>query len=226
MKSFFVPEEPVVHIGIIDKKGDQMWNGVQTGNEGMSDHWNRQAGQQLSLVTYTNADEVELLLNGRSLGKKQNKTKDPKVRNQIRWNGIAYEPGVLEAVAYNNNKVVARHKIETTGEAVRLSADADNTRWIADGQDLQHISVVALDKKGRRVQTTDENVTFSISGDARIVGVVNGDINSDEMMVGNKRRLYNGTCTVILRAGRTAGKVTLTASSPSLKMVTVKLETR
>ena len=170
--------------------------------------------------------EVELLLNGKSVGKKQNKTKDPKVRNQIRWNGIAYEPGVLEAVAYNNNKVVARPRIETTGEAVRLSADADNTQWRADGEDLQHVRVVALDKKGRRVQTTDENVTFSISGDARIVGVVNGDINSDEMMVGNQRRLYNGSCTVILRAGRTPGKVTLTATSPSLKMVTVKLETR
>jgi beta-galactosidase len=91
---------------------------------------------------------------------------------------------------------------------------------------LQHVRVVALDKKGRRVQTTDQEVTFNISGDARIVGVVNGDINSDEMMVGNKRRLYNGTCTVILRAGRTAGKVTLTATAGKMKPVTVKLQTQ
>ena len=189
---------------MIDRKGDQMWNGVQTGNDGMSDHWNRVEGQKLSLITYTNADEVELLLNGKSLGRKSNDVKNAKLRNQIRWNDIAYEPGTLEAVAYKGGKVVARHRIETTGEAVRLSADADNAQWRADGQDLQHVRVVALDKKGRRVQTTDQEVTFSVSGDARIVGVVNGDINSDEMMVGNQRRLYNGTCTVILggRGGR------------------------
>jgi len=85
---------------------------------------------------------------------------------------------------------------------------------------------VALDKKGRPVQTTDQEVTFSISGDARIVGVVNGDINSDEMLVGNKRKLYNGTCTVILRAGRTPGKVTLTVTTDQMKPVTLKLQTQ
>jgi len=226
MKSFFLPDEPVVHIGVIDRKGDQMWNGVQTGNDGMSDHWNRIEGQKLSLVTYTNGDEVELLLNGKRLGRKSNDTKNAKLRNQIRWDDIAYEPGTLEAVAYKGGKAVARHKIETTGEAVRLTAAPDIAQWRADGQDLQHVRVVALDKKGRRVQTTDREVTFSVSGDARIVGVVGGDINSDEMMVGNSRRLYNGTCTVILRAGRTAGKVTLTAAADGLKPVTLKLQTQ
>ena len=226
MKSFFLPDEPVVHIGVIDRKGDQMWNGVQTGNDGMSDHWNRMEGQKLSLVTYTNGEEVELLLNGKSLGRKTNDTKNAKMRNQIRWDNIAYEPGTLEAVAYKGGKAVARHKIETTGEVVKLTAAADAAPWRADGQDLQHVRVVALDKKGRRVQTTDQEVTFNVSGDARIVGVVNGDINSDEMMVGNKRRLYNGACTVILRAGRTAGKVTLTATAPGLKPVAVKLQTQ
>ncbi|MCR5199423.1 MAG: glycoside hydrolase family 2 protein, partial [Prevotella sp.] len=68
MRSFFLPDEPLVHIAIIDKKGDVMWNGVQTGNDGMSDHWNRAEGSKVQLITYTNADEVELLLNGRSLG--------------------------------------------------------------------------------------------------------------------------------------------------------------
>lgn len=225
MKSFFCPDEPVVHIAVIDKKGDAMWNGVQTGNDGMSDHWNRVSGQKLSLVTYTNADEVELLLNGRSLGKKQN-TRDPKMRNQIRWNGVEYQPGTLEAIARTGGKVVARHKIETTGEATRLAAEADNAAWKADGLDLQHVRVQAFDKKGRRVQTVDGEVTFRVDGDARIVGVVNGDINSNEMTVGDRRSLYNGACTVILRAGRTAGPVTLTATAPGLKPATLKLATK
>ena len=225
MKSFFKADEPVVHIAIIDKKGDQMWNGVQTGNDGMSDHWNRVAGQKLSLITYTNADEVELLLNGKSLGKKQNDVKSPKMRNQIRWNDIEYQPGTLEAVARTAGKVVARHKIETTGEAVKLAAEADNSAWKADGQDLQHVRIVALDKKGRRVQTTAQEVTFSVEGNAEIVGVINGDIFSHEMTVGNKRSLYNGSCTVILRSSREAGPVTLTATAPNLKTVKLKLNT-
>jgi len=202
-----------------------MWNGVQTGNDGMSDHWNRVAGQKLSLYTYTNAEEVELLLNGRSIGTKQN-PKDAKHRNQIRWDGIEYQPGYLEAVARTGGKVVARHRIETTKEATRLTAEPDNAEWLADGMDLQHIRIVAVDRKGRRVQTATDKVTFAVEGDAQIVGVINGDINSDELTVGQQRMLYKGTCTVILRAGRKPGKLTLTATAPGLKSVTLKLQTR
>ena len=238
MKSILKPDEPVVHIAVIDKKGDQMWNGVQTGNDGMSDHWNRVEGQKLSLVTYTNADEVELLLNGKSLGKKSNPKGDPKQRNQIRWNGIDYQPGSLEAIARTDGKIVARHKIETTGNAVKLMAEPDlsavNSKsakgnmdnWLADGYDLQHVRITAVDKKGRKVQTTDQEVTFAVEGNAQIVAVVNGDINSEEMLVGNTRRLFNGTCTVILRSTREPGNVTLTATAQGMKPVKLVMATR
>ena len=131
MRSFFVPDEPMVHIAVIDSKGDMMWNGVQTGNDGMSDHWNRQPGKNVQLITYTNADEVELRLNGKSLGRKKNPKYDPKHRNQIRWDNITYADGTLLAIAYNNGKDVAHHQIQTSGKAVRLSALADNIEWKA-----------------------------------------------------------------------------------------------
>jgi len=233
MKSFFCPEEPVVHIAVIDKKGDQMWNGVQTGNDGMSDHWNR--GSQstthssnlspLTIITYTNAEEVELVLNGKSLGKRQNDVNNAKMRNQIRWNDISYEPGKLVAIARTNGKEVARHQIETTDKTAKLLAEPDNSSWKADGMDLQHVRIVAVDKKGRRVQTENAEVTFAVEGNAQIVGVINGDIYSDELTVGNQRRLYNGTCTVILRSTRQSGPVVLTASASNLKPVKVKLTT-
>jgi beta-galactosidase len=225
MKSFLKPDEPVVHIAVIEKKGDIMWNGVQTGNDGMSDHWNRTEGQVLSLVTYTNAEEVELILNGKSLGTQSNNIADPKVRNQIRWNNVVFEPGYIEAVARTAGKVVARHRIETTGKPAALVAQADNDRWQADGVDLQHIDVRIVDDKGRIIQTIDDEVTFEVEGDARIVGVINGYIASNEMTVGNKRRLFNGHCTVILRAGRKPGKVTLSATVDGLKTTKVKLQT-
>ena len=226
MKSFFKPQEPLVHIAVIDSKNEIMWNGVQTGNDGMSDHWNRQPGSEINLVTYTNADEVELLLNGKSLGRKQNPVSDPKQRNQIKWDGIHYADGRLEAVAYQNGKAVARHKIETTGKAVRLIATPEDSNWAADGTDLMHVRIHAVDSKGRRVPMAQDELTFEVEGDARIVAVSSGDHNSDELNVTNHRRLYNGSALVILRSGKTAGKVTLKTSANAFKTVTTKLETR
>ena len=226
MKSFFMPEEPLVHIAVIDSKNDVMWNGVQTGNDGMSDHWCRQPGTELTLVTYTNADEVELRLNGKSLGKKQNPKGDSKKRNQIKWEGITYADGKLEAIAYNSGKAVARHQIETTGKAVSLRVTPEDSEWRADGTDLMHLRIEAVDNKGRRVPMAQDELKFEIEGDASIVAVSNGDINSDELNVTDHRRLWNGSALVILRAGKTASKVTLKTSADGYKTVKTLLTTR
>ena len=228
MKSFFKPEENTVHIGIVESKGNQMWNGVQTGNDGMSDHWNRAEGSKHNVVVYTNAQEVELLLNGKSLGKKQNDLNNAKMRNQLFWSNVEYKPGKLVAIARNNGQEVCRHSLETTGPAVELVALDDDypAHWLADGMDLQHVKVVAVDKRGHIVQTADQEVTFSVEGPAEIVGVINGDINSEELTVGNKRRLYHGNCTLILRSKpQQKGRLVVTASAPGLKPVKLKLRT-
>ena len=226
MKSFFMPDEPLVHIAVIDSKNDVMWNGVQTGNDGMSDHWCRQPGTELTLVTYTNADEVELRLNGKSLGKKQNPKGDSKQRNQIKWEGITYADGKLEAIAYNSGKAVARHQIETTGKAVSLKVTPEDSEWKADGTDLMHLRIEAVDSKGRRVPMAQNELKFEVEGDACIVGVSNGDINSDELNVTDHRRLWNGSALVILRSGKTASKVTLKTSADGYKTVKTQLTTR
>ena len=226
MKSFFLPEEPVVRLAFLESENAEMWNGVKMGNDRMSELWNRPEGSRANVIVYTNGDEVELVLNGKSLGRKANKVNDPKMRNQIRWGEIDYRPGTLEAVAYRDGRVVARHKVETTGDPVRLMAEADNAGWQADGHDLQHIVVQAVDKKGRRVLTAQQEVTFSVEGEADIVGVINGDITSDELTIGTRRSLYQGSVTVILRSRcHQPGPVTLTASAPGLKAAKLKLST-
>lgn len=224
LRSIFKPEEPVVHIGIIDSDDNTVWNDVKVGTQRMSDHWNRIEGSRMSLYTYTNADEVELFVNGKSLGVKKN-TDNPRLRNKLKWDNVAYEPGYIEAVARKDGKVVARHKIETTTKPVALEADSDNADWKADGSDLQHIRVQAVDRKGRRVQGAEAELTFTVEGPAEIVGVINGDITSPELTVGNTRSLYQGTATVILRSTRNAGKVILTATAPDLKKVKMTMET-
>ena len=224
MKSF-LSSEPLVHIAVVEEDNSNvMWNGVQTGNDRLSELWNREEGSKVNLLVFTNADEVELLLNGKSLGRKKNPD-DTKKHNKIAWNNVLYHSGKLQAVAYKNGKIVARHQLETTGKAVKLIAEPDNSNWQADGQDLQHIRLTAVDAKGRRVLTATDELKFSVEGDARIVAVTNGDINSDELNVTDHRSLWQGSAMVILRAGQSASKITLLTSSNKYNSLKTKLET-
>ena len=225
VKSMF-SNEPVVHIGIVDNKSDAVvWNGVKFGGETVTDHWNRTPGSKYTLYTYTNADEVELLVNGKSMGVKKNTT-DPNTRNKIKWTDIAYEPGYVEAVARKDGKTVARHRINTFGKVSRLQLAPDQEVWKADGTDLQHVTVYAVDKNGNKVWDDTDELTFSVEGDASIVAVSNGDITTDENLAGNRIRLFHGSAMVILRAGVKPSAITLTVSAAGKKDYKLKLNTR
>ena len=228
LKSYFREDEPMVHIAVYEDTEPYMWNDIQMGGKRLTDHWNFPEGSKLKLYTYTNADEVELLVNGKSMGRKRNNRSDSKQRNRIMWEDVPYAPGRIEAVAYKdgNSKPVATHKLETSGKAVKLRTTSDNPDWKGDGTDLQHIRIEALDSKGRRDVTARQLLTFNIDGPAEIVGVVNGDNSSNELYTGNTRSLYNGLATVILRSKPESGSVTLTVSAPGFKKQTVNLKTK
>lgn len=228
LRSYFKPDEPLVHIGIIDSDYNTVWNDVKVGSKRLSEHWNRRPGCTVALYTYTNADEVELKVNGRSMGRRANDRTDSKTRNRILWDSIPYTPGYVEAVAYSygSPKPVARHRIETAGKPVKLGMTCDNMQWKADGKDLQHIRVEALDSKERRVYGADAHIEFSINGPAEIVGVINGDITSEELTVGDSRRLYNGTVTAILRSTDVPGKITVKAVADGMKPAVTVIDTK
>ena len=237
VKSMFT-DEPTVHIGVIEKSGGNIqWNGINVSAGKLSENWNREAGEKVSLYTYTNGDEVELFLNGKSLGVKKN-SNDPKLRARIKWDNIAYAPGTLVAVAKKNGKVVARHQIETTGEAVALKLVPDMETWHADGKDLMHVRIYAVDKKGRRVLNVKDakafdKLTFQVKGDANIVAVDNGNIASDELHIGKTQlektiqsNLFQGSALVILRAGDKPGKIELSVAGEKMKAKKLVLNTK
>ncbi len=238
-RAIFRDDEPVCHICINEGNQDIEWNGVKQRIRRLSDHWTRTSGDEVWLTVYTNADEVELLVNGRSLGTKSNDRSNPKTRNQVGFGKVKYEDGYVEAIARTGGKVVARHRVETAGEAVALRlvpelpasqgmaasvAAADGVPptslprlWTADGIDLQHVVVQAVDSKGRLVPGVAADVTFTVEGGATLAAVSSGDHYSDELTQTDHRRLFGGQALAILRAGRQPGRVTLRASAPGLK---------
>ena len=152
--------------------------------------------------------------------------KKPKARNRILWENVPYAKGKGEAIAYIGGKEVARHNLSTHGEAKKLNASPDNSEWKADGIDLQHVRITAVDGKGLTDKGASNKLTFEVEGPAEIAGVINGNLSSDELMTGNTRSLHNGTATVILRSTRESGPVTLTVKATGLPTKTISLRTK
>lgn len=226
LRSFFKPDEPIVRIAIVDDEASTIWNDVQVGTKTMSSHWNRKEGSKVNLYTYTNGDEVELFVNGKSMGRRTNNVANSKERNRIYWKDIPYQKGSIEARAYRKGegKPIAIHREETAGNAVKLAATGDNTEWKADGQDLQHIRIHAVDSKNRRDYGASQRLKFAVEGPAEIVGVINGDLSSNELTVGDTRSLAAGSCAVILRSTGQPGEVIFTATAEDAELKPAKLK--
>jgi beta-galactosidase len=185
-------------------------------------HWNwaGKEGQPIRVMAMSNADTVELRLNGRSLGEQK---VDPFEMNE--WK-VPYQPGRLEAVARKGGRVVAAQAVETTGAPVALRLTPDRKELDGDGRDAVPVTVEALDSKGRHVPTANLPVQFQISG-GKIIGVGNGDANSHEPDKASARSLYNGFAQVIVQSERErSGAMILKATSPALRTAVVTMKVR
>jgi len=185
-------------------------------------HWNWKAGQDVDVwAYYNNADEVELYLNGKSLGKKSKQGDDL----HIMWR-VPFQPGMLKAVSRKNGKAVLEREIKTAGAPDALSATADRPVITADGYDLCYVTINITDAKGIFAATANNEITFSLKGNGRIVGVCSGDPVSHESYKGSRHTALNGKCLVIVQAGDKAGTLELTASAAGLKETTVTITTK
>jgi beta-galactosidase len=190
----------------------------------ISPHWNWKGkeGQPIDVWVNTNADNVELFLNGKSLGKK-----DMPRNSHLQWS-VPYEPGTLEAVAFKNGRRLTA-KVETTGEPVGLVVTPYKTTMFADGKDATVINISAIDKQGREVPDAQNLVRFSLKGDAKIIGVGNGDPSSHEPDKCQdstwQRSLFNGKCQLILQSGYKSDIIKLDAKSVSLYTASTEIHT-
>ena len=171
-------------------------------------HWNWEGRrcEPIKVWVYSNLDEVELFLNGTSLG-----TKKVPLLGHLEWQ-VNYEPGTLEARGRGRGRTLIATR-ETTGEPATIRLTPDHSEIRADGEDVVIVRVEALDHSGRPVPTADVPIQFSINGAGRFRGVGNGDPNCQESDQQPMRSLFNGLAQLIVQAGREPGQIVIEAHS-------------
>ncbi len=182
-------------------------------------HWNWEKEQEIDIwVYYNNADEVELLVNGKSQGIKR------KGENEyhLSWR-VKYEPGTVKAISRKNGQMVLEQEIRTAGEPAQIRLTADRRTIKADGKDLSFVTVEILDKDGTLCPNADNLVRFEVSGNTSIAGVDNGSPYSMERFKDNKRKAFYGKCLVVLQNDGTKGMSTLKAISEGLEAAEITL---
>jgi beta-galactosidase len=190
-------------------------------------HWNWEGreGDEIPVWVYSNMDEVELLVNGKTIGSQ----KVPHL-GHVEWK-VRYEPGSIEARGSKDGKVVLTDKRETTGPAAAIRLTADRMEINANGEDLAVIKVEGLDKDGRLVPIADNHIAFKITGNGALIGVGNGDPNCQESDKAPKRSLFNGLAQVIVQATKEPGEIQIEAhkdgwEGPALTPATITIKTK
>ena len=166
-------------------------------------HWNFEGkeDEEIPVWVYSNLEEVELFVNGRSLGSQ----KVPHL-GHLQWK-VKYAAGNVEARGSNKGSVVLTEKRETTGPAVAIRLTTDRSEIDADGEDIAILTVEALDKDGRPVPTANHHIGFRVTGPGALIGVGNGDPNCHESDKESKRSLFNGLAQVIVQATKIPGEI-------------------
>lgn len=182
-------------------------------------HWNLQGheGDSIDIWVYSNCDEVELTVNGKKLDRK------PMPRNgHLSWKAV-FQPGAVKAVGYKNGKKILVRTVETTGAPARISLTADRSVIQADNRDVAVCNIELQDKKKRFVPTACNDLTITVSGPVRILGVGNGDpaYQATERPADTDARTYqvkafNGLAQVLLQSTGEAGEATLTVVSENM----------
>jgi len=173
-----------------------------------------------TVEAYSNCEEVELVLNGKSLGAKPRNADDsPRI-----WK-VAWEPGTLKAIGRNRGAVVAEHELRTAGKPAKIMLAVDRTRLTPAWDDVAFVTATITDQNGIPVPGASDLISFRITGPGVIAAVDSGDNASVEPFQASARRAYQGRCYAMIKAGAARGKITLAASAPGLTGSSITIET-
>ena len=173
-----------------------------------------------SIEVYTNCEQVELFLNGKSLGSQLRKPD----ASPLVWK-VAFAPGVLRASGRNEAQEVATASLQTAGKPARIMLTSDRARLSSDWEEVAFVTVQIVDKDGVLIPDAQDKISFSMTGPGVIAAVDNGDLISHESFQSAERRLYRGRCLAIVRAVGNGGPITLTASAIGYPSTNLLIET-
>ena len=177
---------------------------------------------QADLQVFSNCDEVELFLNGKSIGAKGRTADNASPRT---WT-IPFEKGTLKAVAKNNGKVVAEQELKTAGKASKIILTADKSSLENNWDDVVYVTATIVDEDGNMVSSADTKINFEIEGTGVIAAVDNGDIASSEHYNATGRWTYKGRCIALIKASANEGKITVKANGENLKTGSVTIDVK
>jgi beta-galactosidase len=184
-------------------------------------HWNWKQGEPVDVWAYFNSEEVELFLNGKSLGTKRKSGDDL----HVMWR-VPFEPGTVRAVSRSQGKVVLTREIRTAGQPARIILEPDRKVIRADGRDLSFVTVKVVDANGTVVPNADNLVKFQLTGEGSIAGVDNGSEISHEPFKANSRKAFHGLAVAIIQAKEKSGRITLRATSDGLAAASGVIEAK
>jgi beta-galactosidase len=185
-------------------------------------HWNWKKGDTIDVWAYYNqADEVELWLNGKSLGVKGKQGDDLHV-----WWRVIYEPGTLKAVSRKNGQEVLSREIKTAGKAASIILTVDRDTIHADGNDLSFVTAKIVDADGNLVPSADNLIQFSSTGAGSVVATDNGSETSMESFQSPDRKTFHGLCLAVVRSSSQTGTIVLTAKSEGMTGATVSINVK
>jgi beta-galactosidase len=186
-------------------------------------HWNwpeSQQGKEIAVWCHTNLDSVELFVNGKSAGSQK------VVRNgHVEWK-VKFQPGSIEVRGSKGGKIVLTEKRETVGPPARIVLTADRGSIDANGEDVSMLRVEVQDAQGRLHPVADNEISFSVTGPGKLIGLGNGDPSSHESDKGSMRRVFNGLAQAIVQASKQPGTIALTASASGLESTTLTLNAK
>lgn len=184
--------------------------------------WPGYEGKPAAVDVYADADEVELFLNGHSLGRKP-------AGEQHGFTAayeMTYEPGELTAVSYENGKETGRFSLETADSKVQLFAETDRKTLSADGEDLAFITVKLVDENGIENLFASKKVTVSVKGAGTLQAFGSADPKALGSYDDTTWQTYDGYVMAVIRAGREAGTVTVTFTAEGCKEQCVEVEVK
>ncbi|MDE6290027.1 MAG: DUF4982 domain-containing protein [Muribaculaceae bacterium] len=182
-------------------------------------HWNWKEGEDADVwVYFNNADEVELFLNGESLGRKT-----PEGDAYHVWWRVPFVPGTIEAVSYRDGREVKRTSRHTAGKPYAIRLTPDRTEIAADGTDLSYVAVEVVDENGNLCPRADNDIFFSVEGSGFNAGTDNGSPISLEPFKSDRKKAFYGRALVIVQNDGSEGQIRVKAASPGLKESTVSI---